>query len=493
MIRVAAYCRVSTDGEDQSNSYQAQQRYFRESIARNPEWQLYEIYADEGISGTSTRKRLRFRKMMEDAQAGKFQLILTKEVSRFSRNLLDTIAYTRKLKKLGVGVCFLTDGINTLEGDGELRLSIMASIAQEESRKTSARVKWGQQRQMERGVVFGHSLLGYTLRRGVLYPEAEGAAVVQRIFHSYGRLQHSASRIARELNADGCMTATGGTWQAGTVLKVLKNEKYVGDLVQKKSYTPDFLSHEKKTNRGQEALIVLKDHHEALVSRELWDCVQRRMEQCRRTKAASGSGSTYPLSGKLFCGLCGAALVARRKKTGDGGTVLRWGCSRAAARGRAGCDVGCMLPDEGVREMLRLALDTLPGLEEEALQDIYRLLDAAAQKQKAQLLAQLQRLRRRRQELLEQAVSSLLQPEDLRVLLEQCERRQEALEEALEKWGEGRAFPPRPPEALLREALCRLPERISLFRDGRTELQLPGLSRPFVFLRTGEKKEGNID
>ena len=160
MIWVASYCRVSTDKDDQANSFESQQRYFREYIQRQPDWALYEIYADEGITGTSTKKRAAFNRMIRDARMGKFQLILTKEVSRFSRNILDTISYTRELRQIGVGVLFMNDGISTLEPDAELRLSIMGSIAQEESRKTSSRVKWGQARQMERGVVFGRSLLG---------------------------------------------------------------------------------------------------------------------------------------------------------------------------------------------------------------------------------------------------------------------------------------------------------------------------------------------
>ena len=143
MIKVASYCRVSTDRDDQANSFESQQRYFREYIDRQPDWELYQVYADEGITGTSTKKRTAFNQMIADARLGKFQLILTKEVSRFSRNILDTITYTRELKMLGVGVLFMNDGISTLEPDAELRLSIMGSIAQEESRKTSTRVKDG--------------------------------------------------------------------------------------------------------------------------------------------------------------------------------------------------------------------------------------------------------------------------------------------------------------------------------------------------------------
>ena len=153
--RVAAYCRVSTDHEDQANSFESQQRYFRQYIERNPDWELYEIFADEGISGTNTKKRSEFKRMIACAKEGDFDLIITKEISRFARNTLDSIYYTRDLKKHGVGVIFMNDNINTLDGDAELRLAIMSSIAQEESRKTSERVKWGQKRQMEQGVVFG--------------------------------------------------------------------------------------------------------------------------------------------------------------------------------------------------------------------------------------------------------------------------------------------------------------------------------------------------
>ena len=162
-MKVAAYCRVSTDKDDQANSFESQQRYFREYIDRQPDWELYKIYADEGITGTSTQKRAAFNRMINDARLHRFDLILTKEVSRFSRNILDTISYTRDLRYLGIGVQFMNDGINTLEPDSELRLSIMGSIAQEESRKTSSRVKWGQTRRMEQGIVFGRSMLGLSL------------------------------------------------------------------------------------------------------------------------------------------------------------------------------------------------------------------------------------------------------------------------------------------------------------------------------------------
>ena len=185
MIPVASYCRVSTDKDDQANSFEAQQRYFKEYIDRQPDWELYKVYADEGISGTSTEKRQEFNRMIHDAHMGKFKLIITKEVSRFSRNILDTISFTRELRSLGVGVVFMNNGINTLKSDGEVYLSMMAIFAQEESRATSNRVKWGQARQMERGVVFGRSMLGYDVKDGKMSINPEGAEIARLIFHKY--------------------------------------------------------------------------------------------------------------------------------------------------------------------------------------------------------------------------------------------------------------------------------------------------------------------
>ncbi len=285
MVQVAAYCRVSTDREDQANSFVSQQQYFKEYIERCPSWNLYKIYADEGITGTSTKNRTAFNQMMEDARQGCFQLILTKEVSRFSRNILDTISYTRELKALGIAVVFANDNINTLEPDAELRLSIMASLAQEESRRTSSRVKWGQSRRMEQGVVFGRSLLGYDVKGGDLIVNPKEAELVKLIFSKYGLEKKGTTVIARELREAGYRTHRGNVrWSPSHIVKILKNEKYVGDLVQKKTFTPDYLNHAKKTNHGEEKLVVLVNHHEPIVDRELWELVQTELKKRSRSE-----------------------------------------------------------------------------------------------------------------------------------------------------------------------------------------------------------------
>ena len=345
--RVAAYCRVSTDNEDQANSFESQQRYFRQYIERNPDWELYEIFADEGISGTNTKKRKEFNSMIECAKNGDFDLIITKEISRFARNTLDSIFYTRDLKKHGVGVIFLNDNINTLDGDAELRLAIMSSIAQEESRKTSERVKWGQKRQMEQGVVFGRSMLGYDVKDGKMTINEEGAKIVRLIFHKFVDEGKGTHVIARELREEGIEPMRVKEWQNTVILRIIRNEKYCGDLVQKKTFTPDFLSHEKKYNRGQEEFVIIKDHHEPIISRELFDKANRILDAKSLSQEGKAKHSNrYPFSGKIKCGCCGSSYVARYKTRKDGSKYKAWRCYEAANHGRphidkAGNQVGC--------------------------------------------------------------------------------------------------------------------------------------------------------
>ena len=199
MMRVAAYCRVSTDNDDQKNSLESQKLYFKEYIEKNPLWQLVSVYADEGISGTSTTKRAQFKKMVDKAYAGDIDLIVTKEVSRFARNTVDTLSYTRELTAHHVRVIFINDNIDTQDKDAEFRLTIMASVAQEESRKTSDRVKWGMTRRMERGKVTIKDLFGYDISNGDMYVNEEEASVIRQIYHKYAHEKKGYRTIAQEL------------------------------------------------------------------------------------------------------------------------------------------------------------------------------------------------------------------------------------------------------------------------------------------------------
>ena len=305
------------------------------------------IYIDEGISGTNTKKRKEFNRMIACAKNGDFDLIVTKEISRFARNTLDSIFYTRDLKKHSVGVIFMNDNINTLDGDAELRLAIMSSIAQEESRKTSERVKWGQKRQMEQGVVFGRSMLGYDVKDGKMYINEDGAKVVRLIFHKFVNEGKGTHVIARELREEGIKPMRVKEWQNTVILRVIRNEKYCGDLVQKKTYTPDFLSHEKKVNLGQEEFVIIKDHHEPIISRELFDKANRILDEKSLSQEGKAKHSNrYPFSGKIKCGCCGSSYVARYKTRKNGSRYKAWRCLEAARHGsphvdKAGNQVGC--------------------------------------------------------------------------------------------------------------------------------------------------------
>ncbi len=335
MLRVAAYCRVSTDNEDQANSFESQKLYFEQKIDSNKDWELVDIYADKGISGTNTSKRTDFNRMMRDAKSGKIDRIITKEVSRFARNTVDTLQYTRELKSLGVSVLFINDNIDTFDSDGELRLTIMASIAQEESRKTSERVKWGQKRQMEKGVVFGRNILGYHLENGILTVNEEEAKLVRHIYNKYleGKGLHI---IAKELQEEGYKTKNGNSeWTNKSIRTILQNEKYVGDLLQKKTVTPDFLTHKKKYNRGEEEMVFIRDHHEPIIDRETFDFVQAEFERKSENYKESKSkhSNRYAFSGKIKCGHCGRRYVANFRKRKDGTKRKVWNCYNKVKNG----------------------------------------------------------------------------------------------------------------------------------------------------------------
>ena len=347
ILRVAAYARVSTDKEDQTNSLLSQRSYFADYITHHEGWKLSEVYYDEGISGTQIKKRSGFKKMIQDALNGEVDLIITKEVARFARNTVDTLSYTRKLKSAGVGVIFTIDNIDTRDADGELRLTIMASIAQEESRKTSERVKWGQKRQMEKGVVFGRDLLGYTVQNGQLHINEEEVPIVQAIFHKYTNEGKGTWTIAKELLTEGMRPKRIALWSNVVILRVLRNEKYVGDLCQKKTYTPDYLTHSKKYNRGEEKMVYLKEHHEPIIDRDLWNRTQEELKRRSPSEEQKSKHSNrYWCSGKIRCAECGCRYVSRTKKLMSGDVYKAWRCYAAANHGTKkqdadGNEIGC--------------------------------------------------------------------------------------------------------------------------------------------------------
>ena len=354
--KVAAYCRVSTDLSDQLHSLAAQIKYFTEYISEHDGWDLVEVYYDEGITGTSVKKRDAFNRMISDCENGKIELIITKEVSRFARNTVDTLCFTRKLTALGIRVIFMNDGIDTSDKDGELRLTIMASIAQEESRKISERVKWGIRRKMEDGWVYGYcAMLGYRTRDGKLEIVPEEAEIVKRIFHSYVYEGKGCHTIANELNAAGLLTVRGKMWREDGVCRILKNDKYVGDLTQWKHYSTDFLTKRVLQNNGDNPdipLITIKDHHEGIISREVWDLAQKQVyERGHLAKEGRKYSKHYWFSSKIYCGCCGYSYNISGK-TAKVNRTLR--CVNRAKYGtehridKNGAEVGC--DNKGINE-----------------------------------------------------------------------------------------------------------------------------------------------
>jgi DNA invertase Pin-like site-specific DNA recombinase len=347
MKRVAAYCRVSTEQDDQLNSLDNQKSYFERYISQNLDWEFCGLYVDEGISGTSAEKRAEFMRMVADAEAHKFDLLLTKEISRFARNTLDSIFYTRKLKGLGVGVVFMNDNINTLDADAELRLTIMSSIAQEESRKTSERVRWGQKRRMEQGFAFGASLFGYHLKNGKLTVNEDEAKVVRLIYDLYlsGLGVHL---LCRELENRGISAPEGGArWSIPSVRSILKNEKYNGTLKQKKMITPDYLNHKSKTNYGEETFIIIENNHAPIISKEIFDSVQAELARRRVAKLErSRYSNRYVFSGKIECAYCKSRFERRHNSQKPPHSKVIWRCSEAVKYGKEkinaqGQKVGC--------------------------------------------------------------------------------------------------------------------------------------------------------
>jgi DNA invertase Pin-like site-specific DNA recombinase len=346
--RVCAYCRVSTDTEEQLSSYDAQVTYYENYINKRPDWEYAGIYADEGITGTNTKYRAQFNRMIEDALAGQFDMIITKSISRFARNTLDCLKYVRILKEKGVAVYFEKENIDTMDSKGEVLLTILSSLAQDESRSISENSRWGIVRRFQQGKVrVNHKkFMGYDKdENGELIINEEQAKIVRRIFKEYLEGK-SADKIAAGLTKDGILTVTGKKkWQPTVISKMLKNEKYCGDALLQKTITVDFLTHKRVENEGQAPKYYVENSHPAIISKEMFEAVQKEMK--RRSdlrgygdkKRRSKHSSKYPFSRKIFCGNCGA--VYRRKRWGPTNKYKKyvWNCKTREEQGVDVCNM----------------------------------------------------------------------------------------------------------------------------------------------------------
>ena len=329
--KVAIYARVSTEHEAQLSALDNQVQYYDDLLSKHPEWELYKRYVDEGITGTSIKKRRNFLKMIEDAKCGYFDLVVTREVSRFARNTVDTLQETRKLKRIGVEVYFTEDNIWTIkDDDGELKLTIMATLAQNESKKTSQRVKAGQKISFENGVVYGTgNILGYDKVGKEMVINPEQAEVVKFIFESFLK-GNGATKIKYELESKGIPTATGlSRWSAATITRILQNPFYCGTMVYRKYYVPDFLEQKSRKNNGEVEQVVVEGKHEKIISKEdfqkVQDIIKEHSKHITQTNKRGTAIATNVWSKKLVCE-CGSTFNRRTYHKYDGITTYCYQC-----------------------------------------------------------------------------------------------------------------------------------------------------------------------
>ena len=358
--KVAAYARVSMQSERMLHSLSAQVSYYSGLIQKNPDWEYAGVYADDFISGTNTVKRDEFKRMLADCEAGKIDIILTKSISRFARNTVDLLETVRHLKDLGVEVRFEKERIRSMDGDGELMLTILASFAQEESRSISDNVKWGIRKRMQNGIPNGHfRIYGYRWEGDELVIVPEEAEVVKRIFRNFldGK---SRLETERELADEGITTRDGCRWGDSNIKVVLTNVTYTGNLLLQKEFISDPISKQRKKNRGELPQYYVEDTHPAIIDKATFDFVQEEMARRRELGAlANKSLNTSCFTGKIKCPYCGQSYM-HNKRT-DRGYMEFWNCgSKKKKKKGAGCPVGGTINH---KNMVKVCTEVL-GLDE---------------------------------------------------------------------------------------------------------------------------------
>ena len=378
-LKVAAYCRVSTDQEEQESSYEAQISYYTEKIGKNPDWTMVKIFADEGITGTQDKKRDQFIEMIRLCRKRKIDLILTKSISRFARNMVDTLKYVRELKVLGIGIIFEKENINTLEIETEMILTIMSCFAQAESESISKNVAWGIRQSFREGNVPMHynTMLGYC-KGADGKPEivSEEAEIVKEIYHSY-LTGMSLQQIADSLNARGIATkGSNAQWKNNKILNILTNEKYTGDALLQKTYIIDCISKKSRKNNGELPMYLVKNHHEPIISRTEFNRVQEEMARRKsKRKVAekyckteqSKYSAKYALTELLVCGECGIPY-RRVTWTAKGFKEIKWRCINRLQYGKKKCHNSPTLSEEVLHKAIVTAINNFCEVKDDVVE-----------------------------------------------------------------------------------------------------------------------------
>lgn len=368
-LRVAAYCRVSTDDEEQLTSYEAQQNYYTDKIMTNQDWTMAGIFADEGITGTSARKRPEFLRMIRLCKQKKIDIILTKSISRFARNTVDCLNYIRALRELGIAVIFEKENINTLEADSEILITMLGAFAQAESESISANVRWGKRQAMREGKAIIQYDRLYAYQKGedgkpqIIPDQAE---VVQSIYKQY--LAGASLRMIKDrLEAEQIPNAAGNAWWTITAVRsILSNEKYCGDVLLQKSFVSDCINRKVIRNTGQLPMYLVQNHHEGIVDRKTFDAVQAEMARRNAGKSPSKKNastgmtsyaSKYALSERLVCGECGT-LYRRCTWTCKGQKRIVWRCVSRLDYGKKYCHHSPTLDEAPLQRAILAAINS---------------------------------------------------------------------------------------------------------------------------------------
>ena len=389
-MRVAAYCRVSTDSEEQLNSYEAQKTYYTQKIQDSPDWEMAGIYADEGISGTSLKKRTQFNKMITACKRGRIDLIITKSLSRFARNTVDCLDTVRLLKANGIGVYFEKENINTITESSEFLVTLFSGFAQAESESLSKNVTWGKEKSAKAGkVTFQYKkMLGY--RKGADgQPEIvpEEAEIIRRIYHRY--LDGcTLGKIKKELDEDGIPTAQGvECWSSAIIHNILTNEKYIGDALLLKTYVTDCITKKVKKNMGERPMYYVENDHPAIISRELFDLVQKEMtRRSSKRKVLQKSGKTelgkysgkYALTELLVCGECGSPYK-RVTWARNGKKRIVWRCVSRLEFGMKYCQHSPTLDESRLHSAILAAMNDYAAVRQEICPDVLAMAEEAKQ------------------------------------------------------------------------------------------------------------------